>query len=124
MMNYTPFGEFFRMLRIKHREILNDASALLHVSSAYVSSVECGKRPVPEEWIKIIADHYKLNEKEQKELADAVERSKTSIKINLSTATYPQRAAAIQFQRSFDDMDDDTANEIIKIIERNRKSGL
>ena len=93
-MNYTPFGEFFRMLRIKHREILNDASALLHVSSA------------------------------QKELADAVERSKTSIKINLSTATYPQRAAAIQFQRSFDDMDDDTANEIIKIIERNRKSGL
>jgi len=123
-MNYTPFGEFFRMLRIKHHEILSNASDFLHVSSAYVSSVECGKRPVPEEWVNIIIDHYKLNEKEQEELADAVERSKTSIKINLSAATYPQRAAAIQFQRSFDDMDDDTANEIIKIIERNRKSGL
>jgi transcriptional regulator with XRE-family HTH domain len=123
-MNYTPFGEFFRMLRIKHHEILSDASDLLRVSSAYVSSVECGKRPVPEEWVKIIIDHYKLNEKEQKELADAVERSKTSIKINLSAATYPQRTAAIQFQRSFDDMDDETANEILKIIERNNKGGL
>ena len=123
-MNYTPFGEIFRTLRIKHREILSDAGKFLGVTSAYVSSVECGKRPVPEEWVELISQHYSLTEKEIAELKDAVERSKTSIKINLSSATFAQRTAAIQFQRSFDEMDDETANEILKIIERNSNGGL
>ena len=123
-MNYTPFGEFYRTLRIKHREILSDAAKLLNVSSAYVSSVECGKRPVPEEWIGLISKHYNLSDSEIEALKDAVERSKTSVKINLTSASYTRRTAAIQFQRSFDDMDDETAQEILRIIERNRKGGL
>ncbi len=123
-MNYTPFGELFRLLRITKREIMNDAGKFLGVSSAYVSSVECGKRPVPEEWINLIAQHYNLSEKEIESLKDAAERSKTSIKINLSSASYAQRTAAIQFQRSFNDIDDETANNILKIIERNNKVGL
>lgn len=123
-MYYTPFGEFFRTLRVKHHEVLFDASKFLGVSSAYVSSVETGKRPVPEEWIKLIANHYHLNEQQVNELRIAVEQSKTVIKINLSAASMVQRTAAIQFQRSFDEMDDDTAQEIIKIIKRNNNGGL
>lgn len=123
-MSYTPFGEFFRMLRIKNHEILSDASAFLKVTSAYISSVECGKRPVPEEWIDLISEHYHLKEEEILELKQAVEESKTSIKINLSGSGVTQRSAAIQFQRSFSDMDDETAKEILEIIERNKKSGL
>lgn len=118
-MNYTPFGEFFRTLRIKHREILFDASKFLGVSSAYISSVECGKRPVPEEWIGLIVQHYNLDEKETCVLEDAIERSRTSVKINLASASLAQRTVAIQFQRSFEGMDDETANKILKIIERN-----
>ena len=123
-MNYTPFGLFFRTLRIKHHEILSDASKFLNVTSAYISSVECGKRPVPEEWAALITDHYRLSRAEVSELNRAIEESKTSIKINLSRSGVAQRSAAIQFQRSFDEMDDETANEILKIIERNKKSGL
>lgn len=123
-MSYTPFGIFFRTLRIKHHEILSDASKFLNVTSAYISSVECGKRPVPEEWATLIAEHYSLSQAEISELNQAIEDSKTSIKINLSRSGSVQRSAAIQFQRSFDEMDDETANEILKIIERNKKSGL
>ena len=123
-MSYTPFGEFFRTLRIKHHEILSDASAFLQVTSAYISSVECGKRPVPEEWVVLISEHYHLNEEEIWELKQAVEESKTSIKINLSGSSVAQRSAAIQFQRSFSDMDEETAKEIMEIIARNQKSGL
>ena len=74
-MSYTPFGEYFRTLRIKHHEILSDASKFLEVTSAYISSVECGKRPVPEEWVALISDHYNLKEKEIAELKQAIEES-------------------------------------------------
>lgn len=123
-MSYTPFGELFRTLRIKHHEVLKDASIFLNVTSAYISSVECGKRPVPEEWVTLISEHYNLKEKEITKLKQAAEESKTSIKLDLSHSGVSQRSAAIQFQRSFDDMDDETAKEILKIIERNKKSGL
>lgn len=123
-MSYTPFGEFFRILRIKHHEILNDASKFLNVTSAYISSVECGKRSVPEEWEQLISEHYNLEADEILKLKEAIEESKTSIKIDLSHSNGSKKHTAIQFQRSFPDMDDETAKEILKIITRNKKSGL
>ena len=123
-MGYTPFGEFFRILRLKHHQVLSDASKLLGVTSAYVSSVECGKRPVPEGWVELIVMHYRLNEKEKNELLQSVADSKTIIKINISESSAARRAAALQFQRSFENMDDKTANEILEIIERNKLGGL
>ena len=123
-MSYTPFGEMFRILRIKHREVLSDASKLLGVTSAYVSSVECGKRPVPVEWADKIVVHYKLKDEEKSQLLQAIEDSKTMIKINLSESSAAMRTVALQFQRSFDDMDDDVAKQILEIMERNKKGGL
>ena len=99
-MSYTPFGIFFRTLRIKHHEILSDASKFLNVTSAYISSVECGKRPVPKEWAVLIIKHYGLSQAEIVAMNQAIEESKTSIKINLSRSGSAQRSAAIQFQRS------------------------
>ena len=120
-MQYTPFGEFFKVLRVKHREILSDASKFLGVSSAYISSVECGKRPVPDEWVDLIVAHYKLSDKEKQKLLEAIENSKTVIKFNLTTASTAQRRTIIQLQRSFEDVDEDVAEEILKILERNNQ---
>lgn len=57
-MNYTPFGEFFRTLRIKNHEVLSDAAKWLGVTSAYISSVECGKRPIPDEWVIYLKEDF------------------------------------------------------------------
>lgn len=121
-MNYTPFGEFFRALRLKNHEVLSDAAKWLKVTSAYISSVECGKRPIPDEWIPIITEHYSLMESEVAELQKHVDNSKTSVKINLKSSTPMTRTVALQFQRSFDSMDEETAMKIMEIIERNNKS--
>lgn len=123
-MSYTPFGEKFRILRLKHHEVLNDASKLLGVTSAYVSSVECGKRPVPDGWADLIVEHYRLDDKEKDELYQAIEDSKTIIKLNLSESSSARRTVALQFQRSFDDMDDETATKILKIIRGDKSGGL
>ncbi len=74
--------------------------------------------------IQDLKEQLAAAEKEIAELKQAIEESKTSIKINLSRSSITQRSAAIQFQRSFDDMDDETAKEILEIIARNKKSGL
>jgi len=118
-MSYTEFGEYFRILRIKHHEVLADAKKFLDVSSAFISSVECGKRPVPSDWYEKIANHYDLNGDERKELKEAIERSSKVVKINIENVNQSQKNVAIQFQRSFDDLDEDTANKILDILKRN-----
>lgn len=119
-MNYTKFGEYFKILRIKHHEVLADVSSFLGVSTAFVSAVECGKKQIPDEWKDKIVDHYKLNSKQEQELIDAIDLSKQSIKINMQNVSLDRKNLAIQFRRSFDNFDDETVKEILKIIERNK----
>jgi transcriptional regulator with XRE-family HTH domain len=118
-MQYTKFGEEFRILRIKHHEVLSDAAKFLSVSSSFVSAVETGKKNVPDKWLDMICCHYSLNEEQRKKLSQAIEESKTTVKIDMVTATEAQRNVALQFQRSFDDLDEQTAAEIMKILKRN-----
>ena len=70
-MGYTKYGEFIRVLRIKHHEIMADTAKLLDCMVSFVSSVESGKKNVPESWAPILIEHYHLTEDEQKELLDA-----------------------------------------------------
>ena len=118
-MKFTEFGEYFRILRIKHKEVLKDASVFLGVSCAVISSVECGKKAIPEEWLDKLIGHDSLNETQQIELRGAIDRSAKAIKLNVEYVTPTQKDLAIQFQRSFDELDEETANEILEILKRN-----
>lgn len=117
-MGYTRYGEFIRVLRIKHHEIMGDTAKLLGCMVSFVSSVENGKKNVPENWAPILIEHYHLSEDEAKELYAAIEDSKTQVKLNLTSATNPQRKLAVRFQRSFEKLDDETANAIMKLLNK------
>jgi len=119
-MSYTKYGEFMRILRVRSHEVMGDTAALLGVKVPFVSAVERGKKNVPEEWIPKLAKHYQLNENEQQELMAAVEESKTQMKINLFSASNSQRRLAIQFQRSFENLDDDTAEAILNLLNKEK----
>lgn len=43
-MGYTKFGEFVRILRIKHHEIMGDMARMLGTSLPFLSAVETGKK--------------------------------------------------------------------------------
>lgn len=116
-MGYTKFGEFMRILRVKNHEVMGDTAKLFGVKLPFISTVESGKRNVPEEWIPIIIEHYALNEIEQEELKQAVEDSRTQVKINLVQTDNYQREMALLFQRSFDNIDEETAKKIIDILD-------
>ena len=72
----------------------------------------------------MIAEHYNLNAEEVKELEDAIQESKNNVKVNLSGSTLFQRNLAMAFQRSFDNISEETANEIINILNRGDSNGL
>lgn len=114
---YTKFGEFMRVLRIKHHEIMGDIADMLGVSLPFLSAVENGKRNVPTDWVDKIVSHYNLSPEETQELLEAIEQSKTQMKLDLKSSEFFQRTAALQFARSFDNMDEDTAKRIIELLE-------
>ena len=115
-MTYTSFGEFVRILRIKHHEVMGDMAKMLEVKIPFLSAVENGIKNVPADWIDKIANHYGLTIKEKDELQKAVDESRTQYKISIKDSGINQRRAAIQFARSFDELDDDTAIKILKLL--------
>lgn len=54
----------------------------------------------------------------------AIENSKTQTKINLSNANPLKREAALKFARSFDNMDEKTAEKIITLLNQGERNGL
>lgn len=120
-MAYTSFGEFVRILRLKHHEVMGDMAKVLDASLPFISAVENGKKNVPAEWIKKIIDHYDLNEEEQKKLREAADESKVQFKILTNGAGNTQRKAALQFARSFEKMDDETAIKILELLSKSKE---
>lgn len=115
-MAYTQFGEFVRILRIKHHEVMGDLAKALEVTLPFLSAVENGKKNVPTEWIPKIISHYNLSTQEAENLKQAIEESKIQVKISTGNAGAAQRRAALQFARSFDNMDDETAIKILELL--------
>ena len=118
MMAYTSFGEFVRILRIKHREVMGDMAKMLETSTAFLSAVENGRKNVPADWIPKIVAHYNLTIEEQSALTEAVEESRVQYKIVPKNAGIEKRRAAMQFARSFDKMDDETAEKILELLSK------
>lgn len=125
-MSYTSFGEMLRILRIRNHEVMGDMAKVLKVTTPFLSAVENGKKNVPKEWIDVITEHYKLDSLERQKLQDAADESRIQYKVNTANAGIKQRKAAMQFARSFDEMDDETAVKILKLLSKKEgnKNGL
>ena len=115
-MSYTRFGEFVRILRIKRHEVMGDMAKVLGVRIPFLSAVENGKKNVPSDWAEKLISHYNLSSEEQNALLQAIEESRTQYKIPMENARIQQRRAALQFARSFDEMDDETALKILELL--------
>ena len=115
-MGYTPFGEFVRILRIKHHQVMGDMAKILNTSTPFLSAVENGKKTVPAECSQKIAEHYNLSSEDQSRLRESVEESRLQYKIIPGKAGINKRRAAMQFARSFEGMDDETALKILELL--------
>lgn len=117
----TRFGKLLRKIRIDHGEILMDMATRLGVSPSFLSAVEIGRKSAPSGWSDIIAEQYRLSEEQRQELKEAGREAVTSVKLDFSKADQPQRAAAFVFAREFGSMSEETANQVVQLLNRGKK---
>lgn len=109
----TTISRLLRLIRLQHGEVLLDMAQKLNVSSAFLSAVENGRKPVPNNWLSKLTELYALSEQQQSDLQSAFNESVKQIRISLETAHAEQRDLALSFARRFDELDH---NEIIAVM--------
>ena len=115
---YTKFGEELKVLRTRRHQSIQDLADVLGVSKSFLSRVESGKKAIPGDWIDILANHYHLKPYPRQILEDAAALSKTRIQILLREVPNYKRILAIKFEKNFDQIDEETADKIIALIEK------
>ena len=109
----TAFGKELRKLRVDKDENIYDMAKKLGISISYLSSIEAGKRKIPNDMVERIIEQYRLN-KEQSELLKAAEaESSEKIEIDLSFMTAEQRKLAFALSRKLSEITDDECLSII-----------
>ncbi len=116
----TELGKTLRKLRIDKAETLGDMAEKLGITSSYLSAIEKGKRPAPNGFADKICDLYGLGSSFRSELASAADKTLQAVKLSLDGTSDPKREAALCFARSFDDLDDDTAESVLKLLRKKR----
>ena len=115
-MGVTKFGKILRTIRLDHDEILLQMADKLNVSPSYLSSIEHGKRNVPEKWVDKLKDTYNLSEETIRELCDAALEQKSSVKFRISHNPNSKNEILFALARSLDELDDDKINQIKAIL--------
>ena len=115
---YSSFGKMVRKLMIDNDETLVDLATVLGgVSTAFVSAVLTGKKAVPEHWVSAICEHYHLDHKEQNALYSAYLSQRSYVKIDLASIPAENRTVAVQFQRKLPGLSEEALASILAILE-------
>lgn len=117
----TSFGKFLRNLRMDIGELLLDMAEKLHVSPAFLSGVENGKRKIPEGWLDKIVSLYNLSDEQSAKMKESFYDSSNKIDIGLNDLQDKQRNLAIAFARRLDSIPDSDIDEILKILDKEKK---
>lgn len=116
----TEFGKELRKLRIDKDETLATMAKKLNISISYLSAIETGIRSVPNDFIEKLSIKYKLSKKETETFIEAMNRSKTSIDISLTSTLPFQRDLAIMLARKLPDLSDDECKKMLSILKEDK----
>lgn len=114
----TEFGIFNRILRIKREIKLKDMAKLIGVSTAYLSAMEIGRRPIKQDIVQNIIKVYQLDEEEIKEIWKSYYNSRFDISFNLYAVSDKKAALIRLIDKELVKIDDETAEKIINIVKR------
>ena len=113
----TEYGKLLRKIRIDHDEILKDMAGKLEITSAYLSSIENGKRPIPVNMTRTIVAEYDLDDLMEGKLFAAEDSIKKNVEINLNTANQSQKTVVLSLARQFEQLTDEQLEKIRQILE-------
>jgi transcriptional regulator with XRE-family HTH domain len=117
----TPFGKLVRKRRIDAGVLLKEMADGVGLSSAFLSAVETGRKPIPPRLVDRVAEFFNMDMVEREELTKAADLSARDFKIMISrNATASDRTIASMLARNFPTLTPADKEEILKILERKR----
>ena len=119
--NVTAVGRFLRKLRIDANEVLYDMSKKLGCTSAFISSLELGKRPVPTDFQKKITKLYSLTAEQQEEFQHAVDQSMHNVVISLDELDSSTKDLALVFARRLKTMKEKEAEKMLMFLKNSKE---
>ena len=119
----TAVGKFLRKLRLDANEVLYDMSQRVGCSSAFISSLELGKRPVPSEFQQKIVQIYGLSPEQQEEFQRAIDQSTKSVTIDFEDLGDSSKEAALVFARRLKTMEEKEAKKLLDWLNNPNKGG-
>jgi Zn-dependent peptidase ImmA (M78 family)/transcriptional regulator with XRE-family HTH domain len=114
MAGLTAFGVEIRKLRLDKRMRLLDLAELLGKSPAFLSAVETGRKPIPDNFVLDIARVVDVSTEEHSRLRKAADRSRKHVTIERLPEN--QREIVAAFARRLDDVPADMLAELKKIV--------
>ena len=116
----TVFGKALRKIRINRDELLMDMAKKLEITSAYLSSIENGKRGIPQDMSKKIIKLYNLDADESKNLFTAEDESRKKVEFDFTNSDPSKKNIVLALARSFDDLSDEQLQEIRNILDKRK----
>lgn len=112
----TIFGKKLREVREAAQRTMKDVAAHMGWSVVYMSDIERGRRNPPKtREIEKISDFIGIN---SLELLDLARRERGKIELDLNGSRPEIETAGLVFARSWTDMSEEQARQIIKILEK------
>lgn len=106
----TPFGIALRKFRLDRGLRLLDLAQRLGQSSAFVSAVETGRKPIPARYVEDVAMALRLTVDEAAELQRAADRSRSEVRVDRLSGQ--QRELVAAFARQVDGMPSEFLDQI------------
>lgn len=117
----TELGQILANIRLQHNEILKDMAYRLHVTSAFLSAVENGKKKFPETWYDKLATLYGVSEAELNHIRQIVMETSNVIEIDIAASPFANRRLAVSFARQFDSLTPEQIDELFGILSKNKE---
>lgn len=113
----TEFGKALRKLRIDRNEYIKDMAEKLHISVAYLSAIETGKRAIPENLVGGITRAYRLEPDDVDALNQLKDKSNREVRISLIGKTRKQIEAILRFAKCVGTMNNEKLDKIVQIMD-------
>jgi transcriptional regulator with XRE-family HTH domain len=110
----TPFGIAVRMLRVDRGMRLLDLARLTKRSTAFISAVERGRRPIPDGYVAMVARAMDLSAAEIRDLRGAADRTRKEVRVQ--HLPEDQRELVAAFARKIDELPTDMMADLKKIV--------
>lgn len=117
-MAMTGLGKELRKLRIDLGATLAGMANTLGISSAYLSSIETGKKPAPTDFVDQLAKHYAAVQQQRHEFEVLVNQARQEVVLRLGEASTEEYELATALARRFSTMSQEQRDALQRLLHK------